>query len=275
MCIRDRFISDIRTEVTQVSAGDQILEINGRSMRGLSLYDASQILRTMSGDLKLTVVENKAKFMHVREQVELDSLYLRSLVDHAPTSNREMTLKKGSLLRVVNTFVIAPNYWLAWSLDERTGVEPQLKRIPSPSYARKQFGCEAYERVERSDVVFRRPVCIVGPGGDNVADIISKEDGYTRCESVEEVLAVCAKGSYHAVLSTSDTKKIELLTALQCIVLQTPTDSVSLHEQVQFTKININSYLTGEKSFDLAQHAVHQVQQLQTLPIWRPMGVIY
>ena len=71
--------------------------------------------------------------MHVREQVELDSLYLRSLVDHAPTSNREMTLKKGSLLRVVNTFVIAPNYWLAWSLDERTGVEPQLKRIPSPS----------------------------------------------------------------------------------------------------------------------------------------------
>ena len=71
--------------------------------------------------------------MHVREQVELDSLYLRSLVDHTPTSNREMTLKKGSLLRVVNTFVIAPNYWLAWSLDERTGVEPQLKRIPSPS----------------------------------------------------------------------------------------------------------------------------------------------
>ena len=59
--------------------------------------------------------------------------------------------------------------------------------------ARKQFGCEAYERVERSDVVFRRPVCIVGPGSDNVADIICKEDGYTRCESVEEVLAVCAK----------------------------------------------------------------------------------
>ena len=71
--------------------------------------------------------------MHVREQVELDSLYLRSLVDHTPTSNREMTLKKGSLLRVVNTFVIAPNYWLAWSLDERTGVESQLKRIPCPS----------------------------------------------------------------------------------------------------------------------------------------------
>ena len=60
--------------------------------------------------------------------------------------------------------------------------------------ARKQFGCEAYERVERSDVVFFcRPVCIVGPGGDNVADIISKEDGYIHCESVEQVLAVCVK----------------------------------------------------------------------------------
>ena len=59
--------------------------------------------------------------------------------------------------------------------------------------ARKQFGCDAYERVERSDVVFCRPVCLVGPGSDNVADIISIEDGYTHCESVEQVLAVCVK----------------------------------------------------------------------------------
>ena len=71
--------------------------------------------------------------MHVREQLEVDSLYLRSLVDHTPKCNREMTLKNGSLLRVVNTFVFAPNYWVAWSLDERTGIESQLKRIPSPS----------------------------------------------------------------------------------------------------------------------------------------------
>ena len=72
------------------------------------------------------------EFLSVREQVELDSLYLRSCIEHTPTSNREMTLKKGSLLRVVNKFVHAPNYWLAWAVDERTGVETQLKRIPSP-----------------------------------------------------------------------------------------------------------------------------------------------
>ena len=72
------------------------------------------------------------EFLSVREQAELDSLYLRSRIDHTPTSNCEMTLKKGSLLRVVNTFVHAPNYWLAWAVDERTGVETQLKRIPSP-----------------------------------------------------------------------------------------------------------------------------------------------
>ena len=59
--------------------------------------------------------------------------------------------------------------------------------------ARKQFGCEAYERVEHAVVVFCHPVCIVGPGSDNVADIISKEDGYTHCESVEQVLAVCVE----------------------------------------------------------------------------------
>ena len=68
----------------------------------------------------------------IRADVTRVSIKHRSCIDHTPTSNREMTLKKGSLLRVVNTFVHAPNYWLAWAVDERTGVETQLKRIPSP-----------------------------------------------------------------------------------------------------------------------------------------------
>ena len=59
-------------------------------------------------------------------------MYLRSCVEYNPISNREMTLKKGSLLRVVNTHSI-PNYWLAWCVDEETGAETQLKKIHSPA----------------------------------------------------------------------------------------------------------------------------------------------
>ncbi len=72
------------------------------------------------------------EFFHVREQVEIDSMYLRSRIDYKPISNREMTLQKGSLLRVVNTCSLT-NSWVAWSIDEITGVEIQLKKILPPT----------------------------------------------------------------------------------------------------------------------------------------------
>ena len=93
------FISDIRADVTQVSikhfdqlyiylkyyiiidtrpffiiifivllqvySGDQILNINGHNTQGLTLYDASQLLQSVSGDLQLTVVENRASKLQV------------------------------------------------------------------------------------------------------------------------------------------------------------------------------------------------------------------
>ena len=43
----------------------------------------------------------------------------------------DMTLSKGLLLRVVNS-ALYPEAWLAWSVDESTGIDMELRRIPSP-----------------------------------------------------------------------------------------------------------------------------------------------
>lgn len=69
----------------------------------------------------------------MREHFELDSFYVRSRVDLPPQTHRDMPLKEGMLLHVVNTFIHAPNYWLAWAVNEQTGMETHLRRIPSPA----------------------------------------------------------------------------------------------------------------------------------------------
>ena len=39
-------------------------------------------------------------------------------------------LNKGSLLRVVNS-ALYPDAWLAWSVDENTGIDMELRRTPT------------------------------------------------------------------------------------------------------------------------------------------------
>lgn len=41
--------------------------------------------------------------------------------------------------------------------------------------------------------MYRRPVCIVGPQSDAIAENLSKQDGFSLCKNIEEVLGVCAK----------------------------------------------------------------------------------
>lgn len=43
-----------------------------------------------------------------------------------------MAFSKGSLVRVVNS-ALYPDFWLAWSVDESTGIDMELRRIPSPA----------------------------------------------------------------------------------------------------------------------------------------------
>ena len=71
------------------------------------------------------------EYQSVRDQFEFESFYLRSAVDHTPSDMRDMTLNKGSLLRVVNS-ALYPDAWLAWSVDESTGTDMELRRIPTP-----------------------------------------------------------------------------------------------------------------------------------------------
>lgn len=42
-----------------------------------------------------------------------------------------MTITEGLLVRVVNTSLY-PDAWLAWSVDETTGIDMELRRIPTP-----------------------------------------------------------------------------------------------------------------------------------------------
>lgn len=267
------FVSDVKPEVTQVLPGDQVLEINGHNTQGMTLFDASSLLMASTSDLKLTVVENKGKFSSVKEQVELDSLYLRSLVDHSPTSSRDMHLHKGSLVRVVNTFVYSPNYWLAWLVDEHTGMETQLKRILNPAIAKKQLGRDAYERVERSDVMFHRPVCLLGPDSSTISKELSKKSSFSLCSNVEEVLEVCARGSSHPVIALSDQKQLMLLTALQPIILQTQHSLGG--EQTKWNKINVGAILTSDRHSAQADEAERHVLKQQALPVWKQVGVVH
>ncbi len=72
------------------------------------------------------------EFKSIRDQFEYESFYIRCHVDHAPSDSKDMTLSKGSLVRVVNSSLY-PNSWLAWSVDDNTGIDMELRRIPSPA----------------------------------------------------------------------------------------------------------------------------------------------
>jgi len=71
------------------------------------------------------------EYQSLRDQFEFESFYLRCNVDHSPSDSKDMTLSKGMLMRVVNS-VLYPDSWLAWSVDESTGVDMELRRIPTP-----------------------------------------------------------------------------------------------------------------------------------------------
>jgi len=142
------FISEVRAPVKDLLSGDQILCINGRDTRWMTHFEATDLLRS-SEKVTLVVTENMARFKTIREQFEFDSFYMRSCLDHTSTDLRDMKLQQGTLMRVVNTILYGGYYWLAWTVDETTGLDLELRRIPSPSTIKKQHGKDAYERIER------------------------------------------------------------------------------------------------------------------------------
>ncbi len=71
------------------------------------------------------------EFQAIMLQFELESFYIRTCVDHTPSDSKDMTLQEGGIARVVNCSH-DPNYWLAWSVDNSTGADTVLRRIPAP-----------------------------------------------------------------------------------------------------------------------------------------------
>ncbi|XP_019855352.1 PREDICTED: uncharacterized protein LOC105313719 isoform X3 [Amphimedon queenslandica] len=267
------FVNDVRG-LSQISQGDQILYINGRSVYGLSLYDVNQILSKISGSFELIVAENKGKFSSIRDQVELDSFYVRSLIDHTPANSREMTLKKGMLLRVVNTFSYQ-NYWLAWNVDEASGAETSLKKIPAPQNTQKQAGPSSlYERVHYSKSTSPRPVFVIGAKSDAiVSSMCSKSSQLKQCHTTEDILRTYSEGTHSPIASVLDVSMIQLLSGLQPIVLQVSYEGSPVTEQVDISsRINIDAIISESSSDREALQAVHRIQ---SQPVWRPAGLIH
>lgn len=81
--------------------------------------------------VQLIIAFVSSEFQSIRDQFEFESFYIRCDIDHTPSDTKDMTLSKGSLVRVVNSSLY-PDAWLAWSVDESTGIDMELRRIPSP-----------------------------------------------------------------------------------------------------------------------------------------------
>ncbi|XP_019851512.1 PREDICTED: uncharacterized protein LOC109581654 [Amphimedon queenslandica] len=149
------FVSSAPPCDAQIMNGDQILDINGHTTYGMSLYDATSIIeRSNTEDIKLTLIENKSKYLVALGHLEADSFYIKSMVNHEPSTKDDARLQTGTILRVINTYLFA-NHWLAWMVDERTGLEFDLKRIPSPYIAKLLFGSEVYVVVDKSSLSFK------------------------------------------------------------------------------------------------------------------------
>ena len=140
------FISEVRPSLKDVTPGDQILQVNGQDTSHMTHFEATDLLRS-SERVTLVVTENNARFKTIREQFEFDSFFIRSCLDHTSTDPRDMKLHQGTLMRVVNTILYGGNFWLAWTVDESTGLDSELRRIPSPAKIKKIHGKDAYERV--------------------------------------------------------------------------------------------------------------------------------
>ena len=144
------FVSEAKRKELQI--GDQILEIAGHNALQMSHYEATELVTQAKETLQLKVSQNVAskiiyianqcpctailfaliEFKSIRDQFEHESFYVRCHMDHVPTDSRDMSLSKGALVRVVNSSLF-PDFWLAWSVDESTGIDMELRRIPSPA----------------------------------------------------------------------------------------------------------------------------------------------
>lgn len=145
------FVTEVNLGKKELQVGDQILELAGQSAVQMSYFEARELMAAAKGKLQLKVTQNTAKYQSIRDQFEFESFYLRSDIDHAPSDTKDMTLTKGSLVRVVNS-VLYPDAWLAWSVDETTGIDMELRRIPSPKKAYQQYGKLVYQSVDGPQV---------------------------------------------------------------------------------------------------------------------------
>ena len=55
------FVSEVNRGRKEVSAGDQILNINGKDTRNMTHYEATQLLQRSKDKVSLTVMENNAR----------------------------------------------------------------------------------------------------------------------------------------------------------------------------------------------------------------------
>ena len=109
----------------------QILESNW--CPPLSSLPSSSSSSSLPSSSSSSFLFYSAGFKTLRDKFEFDSFFIRSCLDHTSTDPRDMKLHQGTLMRVVNTILYGGNFWLAWTVDESTGLDSELRRIPSPA----------------------------------------------------------------------------------------------------------------------------------------------
>ncbi|VDD89372.1 unnamed protein product [Enterobius vermicularis] len=121
--------------------GDELIEANGHDLRGRSVAEVCDILRSISGELSLIVVPSEQSPTDDAKETPVVYQHMRALFDYDPEDDyyvpcKELALKfqRGDILHVIN--MSDENWWQAY----RDGDDPSSSLaglIPSTAFQRQ------------------------------------------------------------------------------------------------------------------------------------------
>ncbi|CAG0910626.1 unnamed protein product [Cyprideis torosa] len=98
--------------------GDQLLEFNGVSLRGMTAEQAACELAKHSDDVSLVAQYRYKKYSEL-QNTPGDSLYIRALFERSASDASELSFSPGDVLYVDNTMYSgSPGRWWAWKVRE-------------------------------------------------------------------------------------------------------------------------------------------------------------
>ncbi|XP_072384932.1 disks large homolog 5 isoform X2 [Diabrotica undecimpunctata] len=185
--------------------GDQILEYNGSDLRAATAEEAAYELAKPADKVTVLAHYRIDKYNEIKDKPG-DSLYVRCGFDRSGnemTEPPQLSFSKDEVLYVDNTmFNGVPGQWRAWKLDgeghrQQCGVIPSKYKVeeelllrrgagdPSEGSLHEDLSQSSYQRVERLQYPEFRPVIVLGPLAECVADKLVQDfpDKFNRASS--------------------------------------------------------------------------------------------